>query len=131
MATINLKLEQYDGEFMALALDRMEHAAVILRDAARSNAHEGVISRGPYKTGKYAGKEWTAREIGGLKRTIRVTRSKDPSARNVWVMSGNYKAWYAVQEEFGRGGWKGGGHPYMRPAISSTKDAMRREIEGG
>jgi len=74
------------------------------------------------------------REIGALRRTIRVTEKTGESGligRDVRVIAGNRKTWYALQVEYGRGGWKGGAHPFLRPAMRGRKAEIQRVIEGG
>ena len=51
--------------------------------------------------------------------------------RNIWVMAGNFKTWYAKQVEYGKGGWKGGAHPFLRPAMRKSRAKLKMIIEGG
>lgn len=127
---INFNVEKWDGEFKAVAMDRMEKAANVLADEARNKLIAGHVTRGPYKKGKYAGKIWTSRGIGKyprLRDTIRAVGKEG----NVRVYVGNFKTWYAMQVEYGKGGWKGGAHPFMRPAMKSARGAMRVVLESG
>jgi hypothetical protein len=133
---------------MDASMERLRKAAEVVRDKARfiCKVYVGKL-HGPYTAGKYAGKVWTARDTDNLLRTIRVVESKTRTSefnsntgavikfRNVWVMAGNYKTWYAQQVEFGRGGWKGGAHPFLRKALYSSREKMisilRGDEEGG
>lgn len=138
MRVSNWNPEQFDGEIIGASMERLRKCAVVVRDSARSKVrvYAGKL-HGPYKTGKYAGKVWTARDTDNLLKTIRVVEKNDGNGfamqayRNVWVMSGNYKTWYAQQVEYGRGGWKGGAHPFLRPALNQNKDRIRSILGGG
>lgn len=46
-------------------------------------------------------------------------------------MAGNFKTWWALQTKFGRGDWKGGAHPFMRPAIAACKSQIKVILESG
>jgi sarcosine oxidase delta subunit len=79
-----------------------------------------------YKTGRYAGKEWTARDGGSLKRSIRVTQKKDKwgkllwQRRNVRVYAGNYWSYYANIVEFYT--------PFLRTALTNSLSAVKSII---
>jgi HK97 gp10 family phage protein len=123
MAAIEIDLMKYFPEFEKAAMDRIEKAAGVIRDAARRNCTVGTISR-PAK-----GKFWTERSPGAMRDTIRVATKE--GAKNVFLIAGDKKTWWATQMEYGRGGWKGGAKPFIRPAIASTKDEVKSIIEGG
>lgn len=138
MRVSNWHPEAYDGEIVGASMERLRKAAIVVRDAARAKAKVYVGKlHGPYRTGKYAGKVWTARDTDNLLKTIRVVEKNDGNGfameayKNVWVMAGNYKTWYAQQVEYGRGGWKGGAHPFLRPALNQNKDRIRSILENG
>lgn len=132
--------ERFIAESIGASMDRLRKAAVVVRDAARAKVlpvWPGPY-HGPYKTGKYAGKIWTARDQDNLLKTIRVVEKRESSgfafaqaSKNVWIMAGNYKTWYAQQVEFGKGGWKGGPHPFLRPAFNQSKTEIRSILENG
>lgn len=136
---INLDLSKYDSEFMSDALDRVESGACVIRDKARVNLKRSITAaggeywreHGPYKTGKNAGQAWTQRYHGEMVNTIRATRSKNPFARNIFVMAGQYLAWWAVQLEYGNGNWKGGPKPFMRPALKESMGEVIAICESG
>ena len=147
MARIDFDLQKYDGEFKKAGMERLEKAANVLRDDARSRVkvYAGKL-HGPYKRGKYAGQIWTARDTDNMQKTIRVVRKKgfenvvsmDIGSGTLWtegtdvrVYAGNYKTWYATQMEYGRGAWKGGARPFMRPAMAEFEGKVRSIIEGG
>ena len=123
MARIEIDLTKYDVVFLKTAMGRVEKAAEAIRDAAKSNCVVGTVTR-PAK-----GAYWTERSPGAMKATIRVVRKEGKN--NVRVYAGNKKTWWAVQMEYGRGGWKGGARPFLRPAIASTKGTVKSIIEGG
>lgn len=141
-----LDMSKYDAEFFHDALDRVESAADVIRDSARvklklaiasakggkgSLAGERWREHGPYKTGKNAGAPWTERYHGELARTVRTTRSKDPTNKSIWVMAGQYKHWWAIQLEYGHGAWKGGAKPFFRPALRESMSSVIAICEGG
>jgi hypothetical protein len=71
------------------------------------------------------------RDPGALVATIRVVRKKGDPTRNIWIMAGNYKTWWAVQTEYGRGGWKGGAKAFLRPAMAKAPATIKAILEGG
>ncbi len=123
MAQIDIDLTKYDVEFLKAAMSRVEKAAEAIRDAAKNKCVVGTITR-PAK-----GAFWTERSPGAMKATIRVVRKEGKN--NVLIIAGNKKTWWATQMEYGRGAWKGGARPFMRPAIASTKGLVASIIEGG
>jgi len=130
MAEIVFNFEQYDGQIAKSCMDRLRKAGAVIRDAAKNKCVVGTISR-PAPDG---GKVWMEREPGALKETIRLaekTGEKGLEGRDVRIIAGNYKTWYATQVEFGRGGWKGGAHPFLRPAMRSTKNEVQSILENG
>ena len=139
-----LDMSKYDNEFFDAALDRVESAADVIRDKARvrlkaniyyaiagekSQAGERWKEHGPYATGNTA--SYTARYHQEMVNTIRTVRSKNPATKNIWVMSGNYDAWWALQLEYGKGGWKGGAKPFFRPALSESMSDVVAICESG
>jgi hypothetical protein len=93
---------KFDEIFENIAIDRLTEACEAIAVKARSNLNPQLnLSRPKYKTGKDAGKNWTSRDAGRLKKSIRVVRRKTKSGkafsrkRNVRVYAGHYKAFYA------------------------------------
>jgi hypothetical protein len=117
---------KFDETFEHVAVERLVEASGVIADAARRTCPVGTTSRPMYKRGPYAGKPWTARDGGGLKRSIRVTRQKTKSGkafskkRNVRVYAGNWFAYYASIVEHSR--------PFMRPALASSLGAVKSII---
>jgi hypothetical protein len=93
--------EMYDEVFENATVERLVEAAEAVADSARRICPVGTLSRPMYKRGPYAGKPWTARDAGALKKTIRVTQKFSKSGKplkrksNVRVYAGNYLVYYA------------------------------------
>jgi len=85
----------------------------------------------PHKISKYAGKWWTARDAGELLRSVRVVKplTPDPKDRNIWVVVGNSKAYYAAIFEYSTD--PNHGHKFYRPALASAKPRIKSVIENG
>ena len=121
-------------ELINAGMGRLEKAGEIIRDNAKiilAGKTKGNISHPPYKKGPYAGVYWTEREAGAMLKTIRVVRKNDSKTRNIWIMAGNKKTWWAAQMEFGRGGWKGGPRSFLRPALKKSVSQVKTMIESG
>jgi len=103
------------------AMKRLEKAAEVVAEKARSRCPVGTVSRPMYKTGRYAGQYWTARDAGQLKKSIRVVKLRGSKARNVRVYAGHKKAFYAQIVEFYT--------PFMRPAVNSSKRQIKWVLE--
>ena len=124
----NFNPEKYDGEFIGISMEKLREAAEVVASAARRIVKVGTITRPVYKSGKYAGKAWTARVPGSLRDSIRVTelRSSGVKAaqfRNVRVYAGNYKVIYAAMVEKNTG--------FMKKALRRSKAQIRTILEGG
>ena len=145
MRVANWNPEEFAPEILSNCMERIEKAAYVVRDAARAKMtgfKHTWKEHGPYKTGAYHGQIWTARDYNALKETIRVTKKKETGIEagvgykvaqdmNVWIMAGNYKTWYAVQVEKGRGEWRGKPHPFLRPAFRESMDRIKSIVENG
>ncbi len=122
-----------DAEIIPNAMERLEAAGRVLAEKTRANLRAkirvGNISRPVAKSGKYAGKSWTARNPGALLKTVRVVRKKGDTARNVWVMVGNYDVYYGQMFEYATDPKKGGA--FFRPAIAQSKSGMKDALENG
>jgi len=117
--------EKYDLEFENVAMDLLVEAAEAVADAARARCPVGTVSRPIYKRGPYAGKPWTARDAGALKKTIRVRQKHSKSGKplkrksNVRVYAGNYLVYYAsIVEHAGRA--------FLRPAILNSHAKIKQ-----
>lgn len=148
MRVVSWNPEEFAPEILSNCMERIEKAAIVVRDAARAKMTGFKYKwkeHGPYNSGKYHNQVWTARDYDALKKTIRVTRKYEAgmlggspaygfrlaSNMNVWVMAGNYKTWYAQQVEYGHGGWKGGAHPFLRTAFKESMAKMKSIMENG
>ena len=114
-----------DQDFANISRARLWDAAYVVKDTVvrrlRSRIGEGEttgINRPVYKTGKYAGEPWTARDFGQLLRSVRVTGKESKTGKLIWrkhnvrVYVGNYLAYYADIFEFSK--------PFFRPAVASS-----------
>jgi hypothetical protein len=136
MAEIKLNFEQYDNIIAKSSMARMRAAASVLQMAMILKIKKSYKNRRPvYKKGPYAGRVWTARDMDIMAKTIRVVEKNKGQFGldncNVRVYAGNFKTWWATQMEFGRGDWKGGASPFMRPAIAATKSQIKVVLESG
>ena len=128
MRVSNWNPQQWDGEIMAASLERLRKAAEVVADRARERCPVGTLSRPIYKSGPYAGKPWTARDAGALRRSIRVVEKKQPHGyqfagnRNVRIYAGNYLVYYARIVEYA-------GKAFMRPALNASKRNIRNILE--
>jgi hypothetical protein len=134
MGEIVFNFEQYDGQIAKSCMERIVKAAGVIAESARSKCKEGNISRPVSSKGKYAGQFWTERTPGAMRKTIRVVEKHGAAgfvSRDVRVIAGNKKTWWATQMEFGRGKWKGGAKPFLRPAMNGSKSEVQSIIENG
>ena len=113
----------YDNGIYNTAMDRLEAAGNDIAKRARAKCKVGTVSRPMYKTGRYAGQAWTARDAGALIKTIRVVRKYGDPLHNVWVMAGNKQVYYAQIVEFYT--------PFLRPALRGSKSAIKRIVSQG
>ena len=137
--------EEFAPEILNGCMERIEKAAIVVRDAARAKMtgfKHTWKEHGPYNLGKYHGQIWTARDYDALKGTIRVTKKWDvggsgsfgfraAQGMNVFIIAGNYKTWYAIQVENGKAGWRGGPHPFLRPAFRESMAQIKFIVENG
>lgn len=132
MRVENWNAQRFDGEFLSASMDRVRKAAQVIADAARRNCPVGTVSRPMYKRGPYAGQNWTARDAGMLKRSVRVVEKNDWGAqtglvvaqiRNIRVYAGHYLAWYSAIVEHAT--------PFLRPALNASKNEVRSILENG
>jgi hypothetical protein len=117
---------KFDETFENVAVERLVEAAEVVARQARQTCPVGTVTRPMYKRGKYAGQPWTARDGGGLKRSIRVTQKTSKQGRplmrkrNVRVYAGNYFAYYADIVEHDR--------PFMRTALAQALPEVKQII---
>jgi len=109
---------------------RARKAAHVLANEVRRRCPVGTREHPMYKTGRYAGQEWTKLEAGALKKTVRVVEKKEAGFTGtaiqdlggVRVYSGSFKAFYAAIVEFFT--------PFMRPAVEATRSEVNAILEG-
>ena len=123
MRVSNWNPEKFDSEIINASMDRLEIAAEVVKKKAQQLCPVGKISRPVAERGKFAGKYWTAREPGSLKKTIRVTRLKGDPRGNILVMAGNKKVFYAQIVEFK--------NAFLRPALNGSKSEIFTIIKEG
>jgi hypothetical protein len=129
---INFNYQEKLPEIADAGMVVLEECCEIIVDEMKSDLNKTLVgnwrTHGPYQSGPYAGETWTGRESKtAMLNSIRQVK-KDESgtifnikkARNIWVMAGNYKTWWAVQMEFGHGDWKGGKRPFFRSGINKS-----------
>jgi len=122
-----------DHEIIGNAMKRLKKAGEAMADEVEKNTPIGTESRPMYKTGDYAGQYWTARDAGALRDSVRVTSNSngnplDWRSRNVWIMTGNRKAYYGKIIEFGVNGNKYQG--FFRKAINRSKKKASKILTG-
>lgn len=116
--------EMYDLDFENATVERLVEAAEVVADSARRNCLVGTLSRPMYRRGPYAGQQWTARDAGALKKTIRVVQRRSRSGRplkrksNVRVYAGNYLVYYAKIVEHAM-------IPFMRVALTNSHSQIK------
>jgi len=128
---INWNTAIFEAECVNVSMDRLEAAARIIRDDAKRILKSQIKGPPITRPGKQGQPVWEERDPGALVETIRVVRKKDSTSRNIWIMAGNYKTWWALQTEYGRGGWKGGAKPFLRPAMANAPSAIKGILESG
>ncbi len=126
---INWNTKAFEAACGKVGMDRLEAVARVIRDDARRILASKI--KGPPVTRPAKGEIWTERSPGALIDTIRVARKKDDATRNIWIIAGNFKTWWALQTEFGRGGWKGGAKPFLRPAMKNAPSSCQAVFESG
>ena len=116
---------KFDVEFDTVTRDRLMKAAKIVKAAVRRRCPVGTVTRPMYRSGPYAGAEWTKRDGGALRKSVRVVELKTKTGRlskkkNVRVYVGNYWEYYADIVEFSK--------PFMRPAWEETQHMVESMI---
>jgi hypothetical protein len=115
------------------AMIRLRKAGNILKDQIKSNLTAAIknpnYSRPPYKTGPHAGKWWTARDAGELRKSVRVVEDFEGVHDNILIICGNSKAYWAAMYEFATSPKRG--KKFFRPALSSSRSKMKAVLENG
>jgi len=117
--------DRYDALFERAALDRLMEAAEAVAAEARARCPVGTVSYPIYKSGPYAGRSWTARDAGALRKTIRVRQKLSKTGKplkrksDVRVYAGNYNVYYARIVEFA-------GKTFLRPALWNMRAKIKQ-----
>jgi len=119
---------KFDREFDDVSRKRLLKAAKVLKAAVRRKCPVGTISRPMYRSGPNKGAEWTARDAGSLRKSVRIVEKKTKTGRiskkmNVRVYVGHYTAFYADIVEFSR--------PFMGPAFEEALPMIKTIIGAG
>jgi hypothetical protein len=112
-----------DKEIMPNAMKRLKKSAEVVATKARAKCPVGTTSRPMYRTGRYAGQYWTARDAGALKKTIRVVEKRESNARNIRVYAGTKKVFYAQIVEYYQ--------PFLRKALNASKSQIKGILANG
>jgi len=113
-----------DTQIMKASMERLQAAAEVIAQGARANVPIGK-SRPKYLNGK----DYTAREAGALRASIRVVRLHGDTRRNVRVYAGSKKVYYARFVEMGT--YKMRARSFLRTAVNQSKGAIRSILLNG
>ena len=113
-----------DEEIIGNAMNRLQAAAEVVAEDARRR-----VPIGKSRPGTKGGKDWTAREAGALRKSIRVVRLYGDPKRNVRVYAGSRKVFYARFVEYGT--VKMRAKPFLRPAFNANKSRIKSILKGG
>lgn len=134
MRVSNWNWSEADRMIGKASLERVRKAAHVVADRVRQNCPVGTVSRPMYRSGPNAGKPWTAKDAGQLKKSIRVVELKEEKFGYAFkafgithglvrVYAGNYLAYYANIVEYSK--------PFMRPAVEATRQQVKEILENG
>lgn len=104
--------EEATSEIIHEAMARLERLGEAIAQRTRAKCPVGTISRPMYRRGKYKNKDWTSRDAGALKKTIRVVRKHGDPSNDVWIMVGNKKIYYGRIVEYYT--------PFFRPTLRAV-----------
>jgi len=127
MRVENWGFDQIDGLVEMASNEKLMECAEVIKANVQRRCPVGTISHPMYQRGKYAGKDWTSRDAGRLKKSIRITKNKQPGRliwkkRDIRVYAGHYLAWYADIVEFYT--------PFMRTGLADSISEMREILSG-
>jgi len=136
MRVSNWNWKETDKMVVTTTRKRALKAANVIADRVRRDCPVGTISRPMYEKGSYAGQEWTKRDAGELKKSVRVVERDEEkygyvlaqfktigNYGDVRVYVGHYLAWYAQIVEYYT--------PFMRPALAATRSKVKDILENG
>jgi HK97 gp10 family phage protein len=113
-----------EEELAAQALPTLKAAGEIVAADARRR-----VPVGKSRPAAKGGKDWTAREAGALKASIRVVTLNDNPMKGVRVYAGSHKVFYARFVEYGTVNMQA--HPFLRPALMASKADILALFRGG
>jgi HK97 gp10 family phage protein len=125
MRVANWNPKRGDSEIIRAAMDRLEMAANLIADRARQKCPVGKVLRPRSKNGK----EWSEREPGALKKSIRVVRLHGDPRLNIRIYAGSHKVFYARFVEMGTS--KMAARPFLRPALNGSRGEARQILLNG
>lgn len=134
MRAVNWNWQEADKVVAMESLNRVRKAAEVIAARARRECPVGTVSRPMYKSGPYAGQEWTARDAGQLKKSIRVVEKHEEKWGHAFkafgttyglvrVYAGTKKAFYARIVEYS--------NPFLRRALWGTHAEVKKILENG
>lgn len=106
-----------ESELAAAALPTLKAAGELVAQDARRRVPIGT-SRPAAK----GGKDWTAREAGALRNSIRVVTLHDNPMKGVRIYAGSRKVYYARFVEYGT--VKMRARPFLRVALQAMKSSI-------
>lgn len=127
----------YDEEFIAAVnvtvRKDITKGLKVVQKAAKARCPVGIEERFVAKTGKHAGKPWTARRPGTLKKSIRTRMSKKKKLSGQVIAGGRSStkltAYYALIVEVGSAKHGRTAYPYLRPALEESMPAIMSGFE--
>jgi hypothetical protein len=123
---LNWNVQRTISEISKAGMPVLKECADIFRDEAKANLRPILVLNWKPHGPPPGGDIWKGREdYAEMLNTIRVVEKRDSKARNIRIYAGNYKTWWAVQMEWGRGGWKGGPRPFFRKSIQTSAPKIR------
>jgi len=124
MRIANWNAEKVLKGAIAASMDRLEEIGHIIADKAKT-----LVPVGKDRPAYGNGKDWTARQAGALRASIRVVRLHGDPKKNVRVYAGSLKVYYARFVE--KGTVKMRARPFLRPALNASKSAARALLNRG
>jgi len=121
--------EQITVEIEKKAMDRLAKAGEVVADRARQLFPLKAPAPMP---GRKSKKPWEPMSKGELRKSIRVTRLHGDPKQNIRVYAGSRDkggAFYAQMIEYGTS--KLSARPFLRPALNSSKSAIKDITENG
>ena len=125
---------EWNGEQFLVEMDKKfkreveKKAAKNIEKRAKQLCPTGSIRREVYQKGKYRGRQWTGREPGRLKKSIKAYKSKFKDGGWI-VMAGGFLPFYAyLAERVELGGPKQTPKPYLTPALELERQKLFNHI---